>query len=227
MWKYLLTENVESHSNKMAKQSASIECELRELKFLTFTDETNRQIAAVAQPDVWLDERWRFGECVKGSGWTLYSAVLRSSNTCILYARSLFKSLSVLKVVYQNIFFKFCTLKFQKRKYFLFGEGASGFFPRLQPSHDLRRVSTIHRDCLLLILKAYKKTSTSEKYVLKGILPLNLSLKIEAISLRLLRLNVSTENYNPMFFACPLLKWNKKYNRSNENPIKNCWWGRN
>lgn len=74
---------------------------------------------------------------------------------------------------------------------------AATWFPKLQKSHGYRLLSAIQAQCLLLISRAYKKTSTAALCVLTGTLPLHLKLEKITIQGCILRLEKPLQNYNP------------------------------
>lgn len=74
---------------------------------------------------------------------------------------------------------------------------AATWFSKLQKSHGLSLLSAIKALCLLMVSRAYKKTSTATLRVLTGTLPLNLKLEKITIQGCVLRLGKPMATYYP------------------------------
>lgn len=77
---------------------------------------------------------------------------------------------------------------------------ASCWFPRMQPSHGRKLLTSIQYQCLLLVSRAYRKTSTLALNTLTGIPPLYLQLQKTAKLGQILRLGIPVDNHVPSMY---------------------------
>lgn len=110
-------------------------------------------------------------------------------------------SKSILKIWYHTILEKKVTY------------ASATWYNRIKNIYGEKLISSIQYQCLLLISRAYKQTSTAALCTLTGIPPLNLQIKKTATEGRVLRLGLPTENHNPSLYE-------NKENTSHVTPYK-------
>ena len=80
------------------------------------------------------------------------------------------------------------------------------WFPHMWPSHGKRHLLSAQRAAMLLMTRAYRRTSTPALQVLTGLPPLDLQLAAEAEFSRVARLGISTGNYFAPEFSTKVSK---------------------